>query len=212
VVRPYGRGRIGCVGALLLIAGLYGAAWGYDALIGAPWAYALGGRPTLTGSWTGRIDAVSGGGGLVQLEILRGSGARPSARRGLFEPHSTYRMFDYTRLGAHAILHGTATWCRSDGSASHYRLMGWATHDDDVTVTFDVITPPSRSREELRETRGHWDGGTGLTLAGPLRVYTVVPGQLTSTRAASTATGMTLHHVPTDASDTTCAHIGGSAP
>jgi hypothetical protein len=183
MVNRFGRGRLGCVGGLVLAAAMWGVIWAYDVFIGAPWAYSVGGRPTLTGDWAGGFDKPGGQGGAVSLEIIRGSGVR---RRG------TPQMLDYTRIGGHPELHGTAVWCRSDGSVSQYRVRGFANSSGDVTIVFNVTVVPTRTSNELHETRGHWSGGV-LTLAGPLRLYTVAPGRSTSTRALTDSTRMTLH-------------------
>jgi hypothetical protein len=194
---------VGCLGLLLLGAAMYGVAWGYDALVGAPWAHSMGGRPTLTGRWAGPVEGGSQPGGEVRIEIERGSAAGVSRSHGFLSPHSTYRMFDYTRLGAHPTLHGTAVWCRGDGTVSRYTLSGWAARDGGVTVVFDLEAPPTRSGPELRETHGHWSGAA-LILSGPMRLYVVDPGHATTLRPATDTSTLNLHSGGPAALDAAC--------
>jgi len=189
---------LGCVGALALAAAMMGAMWAFDAFVGAPWAHSIGGRPTLTGQWAGGFDGPGNPGGVVSLEIIRGSGA---TRRGVPQ------MFDYTRLGGHPLLHGTAVWCRSDGSVSPYTIRGFANSAGDVTIVFSTPAIPTQTIEELHETRGHWDGRL-LTLAGPLQLYTVVPGRSTTTRALVDSARMTLHPAASGPGSTSCRPAG----
>lgn len=56
--------RLGCITRLLLLLVILavgiGLAYGVDMLVTAPWAYGILGRSTLTGSWTGTVQARSG--------------------------------------------------------------------------------------------------------------------------------------------------------
>jgi hypothetical protein len=184
-------------GIFVAVAAIYCGVWAFDMFVAAPWAYSIGGRPTLTGRWQGQANPAGGLGGPVWLEIERGRTFSKRTRRRLLDNLS------YTRIGAHPTLYGTALWCRSDGSASRYKLSGWATRDSDVVVTFQLDSGVSPHSQELNETRGHWSGSS-LTLSGPMRLWGVLPGQPKSTRPASDSTSVTYQPSQRAASDTSC--------
>jgi hypothetical protein len=181
----FGGVKIGCFGLVLVAVGALGAQWAFDAFIGAPWAHSVSGRPTLTGQWTGSIDGSGAPGGSVWLEIIRGSGNK---RRGVAQ------RYDYMPRGGHPTLHGTAVWCRSDGSTTQYKMWGYATHAGDPTLVFTLPAGPTATAKELHESHGHWDGGQLLTLGISQQLYTVVPGRNTTTQPLIGDTvRMTLH-------------------
>jgi len=196
----FGRARLGCVGGLVLAAALLGAQWAFDAFVGAPWAHSIGGRPTLTGDWAGELDGPGGSGGLLALEIIRGSGSK---RRGVRQ------MYDFMPLNHQPALHGTAVWCRSDGSASQYKVWGFATSAGDVTIVFNTTVAPTRTGEELHEARGHWSGRL-LTLGASRQLYTVVPGHSTTTRPLPDSTRMTMHPSSAAPGAASCAPAGAA--
>jgi hypothetical protein len=184
---------LGCIGAVLVAIAAYGVIWGIDAYVDAPWAHSIGGRSTLTGHWTGSLTAHASSGGLVSLEIIRGSGAK---RRGVPQ------MFDDSRLTGRPLLHGTATWCRPDGTTRHYTFRGSATHSgDSVTITFTPPSLPNGASQELQETHGVWTGPT-LVLTGLMQSYLAQPGH--PRRAATTPDTLSLHPAPKGATDTAC--------
>lgn len=198
MTRRTGRARVGCLGAVLIAAAAIGAIWAFDAFVGAPWAHSVGGRPTLTGEWTGSFVEAVAPGGTVWLQIIRGSGAK---RRGVPQ------TYDYSRLTGRPLFHGTAVWCRGDGSVSHYRLGGSASGAGDVSLTFVVTPTPTRTVNELHENRGHWSGAD-LQLAGTLQRFTVGPGRSTTTQPTTTVRTLTLHPATLGAADTACASAG----
>lgn len=182
------RAHPGCLGLVFVAVAVFAVEWGFDAFIGAPWAHSLGGRPTLTGRWIGHVGGATDD--RVVLEIIRGSG-RSRRPDGSYDPLSRERIFDYTTLGHHPTLHGSAIWCRN-GIVSRYTLYGWATTAGDVTITFNLPIPPALSGPELSEVHGHWSEST-LVLAGPMRLYVIGPGTARVFRPAPTATTVTLH-------------------
>jgi hypothetical protein len=184
---------LGCFGAIIIAIAAYGATWGYDAYVNAPWAHGIGGRPTLTGHWRGTLSAHASPGGVVSLEIIRGSGAR---RRGVPQ------AFDNSRLTGQPLLHGTATWCRADGTARQYTLRGFATHSgDSVTVTFTPRSLPNGASQELQDMHGVWTG-SAVVLTGFMQMYLAKPGH--PRQSAPTPDTLQLHAVQ-GAVDTACA-------
>jgi len=183
---------LGCIGAILIGVVAYGAMWAFDAYVDAPWAHSIGGRSTLTGHWTGNLSAHASPGGVVSLEIIRGSGAR---RRGVPQ------MFDNSRLGNRPLLHGTATWCRPDGTTRQYTFRGSATHSgDSVTMTFALPAQPNTASQELMEIRGGWTGSS-LVMWGLVQNYLPKPGH--PRLSATTPDTLRLHPVA-GALDTGC--------
>jgi len=183
---------LGCVGAVLIAVAAYGAMWGFDAYIDAPWAHSIGGRPTLTGHWTGSVSAHASPGGVLSLEIIRGSGTKS---RGIPQ------TFDNSRLTGRPLLHGTATWCRADGMARHYTFRGSATHSgDSVTITFTPLSLPNSTSPELDETHGAWTGST-LVLKGLVQTYLPKTGH--PRQVATIPDTLTLHPVQNGA-ETAC--------
>jgi hypothetical protein len=183
---------LGCFGAIVVAIAAYAAMWGFDAYVDAPWAHSIGGRSTLTGKWTGSLSAHASPGGVVSLEIIRGSGAKHGG---------VPQMFDNSRLGGRPLLHGTATWCRPDGTTRHYTLRGSATHrGDSVTITFTPPSLPNSESQELMETRGVWTGAT-VVLTGLVQLYLPEPGH--PRRAATTPDTLTLRPAQ-GVADTAC--------
>lgn len=175
---------LGCFGGLLVAVAAYGAMWGFDAYINAPWAHAIGGRPTLTGQWTGSVSAHASPGGVVTLEIIRGSGSK----RG-----GVPQVFDNGSFTGRPYLHGTATWCRADGTTGHYTLRGTATHSgDSLRITFTPPSLPNGTSQELMDTQGAWTGST-LVLAGLVQTYLPKPGH--PRVAATIPDTLNLHRV-----------------
>jgi hypothetical protein len=98
-------GPCGCVlGFLILLGGMFIVLTvfneGWDALLAAPWAHPLFGRPILTGSWTGEFTSPTGIKFALYLDLERAK--RPDGR------YDTERS-----LGA--ILTGQAQWCDNQG-------------------------------------------------------------------------------------------------
>ena len=128
----------------------------------------------------------------MSLEIIRGSGAKS---RGVPQ------AFDNSRLTGRPLLHGTATWCRPDGTTRHYTFRGSATHrGDSVTITFTPPSLPNGMSQELEETRGLWTESS-LVLTGLVQTYLPKPGH--PRQAATTPDTLRLHPVQ-GAVDTGC--------
>jgi hypothetical protein len=195
MAHPIVRGGLGCVGLVLFAAAALSAQWAFDAFIDAPWAHSIGGRPTLTGQWTGALDAAGAPDGAVWLEIIRGSGAK---RRGVAQ------VYDDRPLNGQPTLRGSAVWCRKDGTVTQYKLSGFATHGGDPTITFTTTAAPTRTGKELNESRGHWTG-TALTLAASQRLFTVASGRSTTIQPLSgDSVRMTLHPASAGTSNSAC--------
>ena len=188
------------IGGLLFAAAAYAATVAFDAFVGAPWAYSVGGRPTLTGQWSGGFTGSDVPGGTVWLEIIRGSGAK---RRGVPQ------QFDFSRLDGGALFHGTAVWCRTDGSVSRYTLRGAATRAGVVRGTFTVVPVPTRTTAELDEVHGSWSGAD-LRLSGTMPVYTVVPSHQMSVSHPTKIDTLAMHPAPHGVRDSSCAVSAGS--
>lgn len=188
-----GRGRLGCLGAVILVVLAYAADYGFDAYVAAPWAYGIGGRPTLTGPWAGTFDGPNAPTGVVWLDIARGSGGK---RRGI-------PMLDFTRMGGHPMLHGTAVWCRGDGSVGRYRIFGWASKAGEVEADFTVSIPPTHTATELQDTHGHWHDTT-LTLTGALHIDEVSPSGSRLNRPTTIVQSLSLHATARGLADSSC--------
>jgi hypothetical protein len=170
---------------VVIAVAAYGAVWGFDAFVDAPWAHSISGRPTLTGQWTGSLSGPGSPGGVVWLEIIRGSGGK----RG-----GVPQQFDNSRLTGHPLFHGTGAWCSTDGVNHRYTLRGSASHSgDSVTMTFTPVPKPTQGGEQLDEMHGHWTG-TSLVLADPLRRVTATPRSM-SYQMETTRDTLTLHPV-----------------
>jgi hypothetical protein len=188
------------IGGLVFAVGAYGAVVAFDAFVGAPWAYSVAGRATLTGQWSGAFTGSDAPGGTVWLEIIRGSGAK---RGGMPQ------QFDYSRLGGRPLFHGTAVWCRSDGSVSRYTLRGSATRAGDVRSTFTAVPAPTRTMSELNEMHGSWSGAD-LRLSGTMPVYTVVPSHPASVSYPTKVDTLAMRPAPYGVRDSSCAAASGS--
>ena len=195
MAHPIVRGGLGCVGVVLVAAGALSALWAFDAFIDAPWAHSIGGRPTLTGQWTGGLNAAGTPDGSVSLEIS--ADLDPSAGE-------SRRMYDNTRLSGQPTLRGSAVWCRKDGTVTQYKLGGFATHGGDPTITFTTVAAPIRTGKQLNESRGHWTGAA-LTLTASQRLFTVGPGRsMTIQPLSGDSVRMTLHPAPAGTSNSAC--------
>src|SRR5438876_8155405 len=88
--RECGGQVVGCLLVSFVIAALILVVWaamvGLDALLVAPWGYALFGRPTLAGHWVSTFTTPSGINFALYLELERardaGGGAMSDEQRG----------------------------------------------------------------------------------------------------------------------------------
>ena len=146
-------GPCGCaLGMLVLLGGMFilltALNVGWDALLAAPWAHPLFGRPTLTGSWVGEFTSPSGIKFALYLDLERAK--RPDGR------------YD-TERGLGAILTGQAGWCDNQnrhaeniplgGSAPSFA--GFNGSLDDVHLTLERASHPQAGLL-LDEFDGNW--------------------------------------------------------
>jgi hypothetical protein len=162
--KPRKRGRtcLGCGAALLIVLlavfGLYFFNTVWDALVDAPWAHALNGRPTLTGTWTGEFTSPGGIQFAILLDIHR---ARNS--------DGTY--YNERKVGEH--IDGQAQWCDSQG---HHIAnipiagdvppsfnLGYRDHLDQVHIVLDYVNPPPTGGILPHEFNGGWQVDTLTT-------------------------------------------------
>jgi len=174
----------GCLTTLvvLLVGGLvvagFSTAW--DALVTAPWAYGLQGRPTLTGVWTGALTTPRGAHYRVALTLTR----EKTARGGFSRDSST---------GWPSIV-GRVAWCPAPSpSGATYGLSGDANRDGSVvhlTATHPRHPPTGLLPDRLR---GAWHGTT-LALRVQLQDYDGHAYVYSSDNPDVTTTiGLTLH-------------------
>lgn len=146
------RRRLGCVTRLFLLLVIVavgiGLAYGFDMLVTAPWAYGIFGRSTLTGSWTGTVQARSGARYAFYLQL----------------EHSRYftdlPTTEGTGRGGLGKLFGSLTWCARDGPTRNLTVEGTANHSaSDVTIGVHV---PDHPRPGLYPSSFHgaWHGST----------------------------------------------------
>lgn len=103
--RRKGRASIGCGCALVILLFstfiLFPALnYGWDALVDAPWAHSINGRPTLTGTWTGEFTSPSGVHFAVLLDLRRTRLASGNY---------------YNEKGVGPRIDGLAQWCDNQG-------------------------------------------------------------------------------------------------
>jgi hypothetical protein len=160
--RKRGRSCLGC-GAAVLIAllavfGLYLLNEGWDALVDAPWAYALNGRPTLTGSWTGKFTAPGGIQFAVLLDLHRARNAS-----GNF----------YNEKGVGPHINGQAEWCDSlgrhidnvpiGGNVPPKLSIGYRDHVEQFHLVLEYKDPPPSGGLLPHEFNGDWQVDTLTT-------------------------------------------------
>lgn len=178
-LRKTGSGLCGCVfgllillGAMYLILTVFNDGW--DALLEAPWAHSLFGRPTLTGTWTGEFTSPSGIQFGLYLDI--GRAHRASGRY-------------YTERQVGAIIDGQAQWCDNGGrhaesipiQGSVPAFTGFNGSADNIHVALDLASRPQlgllpdefegswhTNTLTLNPTFIFWDGKTfGTTSSNP---------------------------------------------
>lgn len=153
--RARGGGCFGClrgvvsIVVVLVLALVLAAALDY---MDAPWAWALGGKPTLTGGWVGTFRLPEGQSGAVYLSLTHDYNFTHDVR-GAYSIHNL-PPFD-----------GTAMGCIGKAGVQAYSLYGGATSDGkDVEMVLQALKP-TVANFALHELRGAWDG-VSLTLAG----------------------------------------------
>ena len=189
--RPRPRRRVGTgilrgVLVLILLVALYEAFAPIYALLFAPWAIDLGGRPTLTGTWVGPMRSRWGSAYHLYLDLRWEPPRARSSRRG--------------RVSSRGTLVGEARICNPAGKEFRLEVRGDADRDaQDVRV--DADARESQYRESL-PLRGAWDGGETLRLSaftspfgpeGELR-----GGRSTVTSTTTDAAGHLVELYPTD--------------
>ena len=196
----------GCFGGLLTLVALgvalYAGGWAFDVFVQAPWAYAIGGRPTLTGTWVGSFQspaAAGGASGRLALEIERG-GMRV---RHLWT--GTYKVldpFDHSRYGAG--VHGSAAWCRPDGSVVSYNVAGTIDRRArQVVLTLATVSTVKVGGPQFDELHGSWSGDR-LSLLSNMRMYYVAPGRATAYGPTRAGFDMQLRKVSVDRPAAAC--------
>jgi hypothetical protein len=151
-------GSLKLVAALAaLVLGLIVLMAGAEVLWLAPWAYSVGGRPVLVGSWVGRFRAPSGASGAVYLDLHHSVGDGIGGRR--------------TMGGSgNPKLHGDARWCFAGGSRRVFVLSGIA----NANASRIVVHPDSDLAQveglHFGTLIGSWTGER-LQLAGTARTF-----------------------------------------
>jgi hypothetical protein len=160
--RKRGRTCLGCGAAFLILLFalfiLYFINEGWDTLVDAPWAYALNGRPTLTGSWTGEFTAPGG----IRFAVLLGIHRARNAD-GNF----------YNERGVGPHLDGQAEWCDSQGrhvenvpiggNVPPRLSIGYRDHVDQVHLVLEYADPPPAGGPLPHEFNGNWQVDTLTT-------------------------------------------------
>jgi hypothetical protein len=160
--RKRGRTCLGCSGALLIVLiavfVLYFLNEGWDALVDAPWAYALNGRPTLTGTWTGEFADPGG----IQFAVLL----------NLHRARNASGRF-YNEKGVGPRIDGQAEWCDSQGrrvssipiggNVPPKLSIGYRDHVDDVHLVLEYKDPPPTGGLLPHEFNGNWQVDTLTT-------------------------------------------------
>jgi hypothetical protein len=163
------------VGLCLFGVALVAAWYGFDAFLGAPWAYSLSGRPTLTGAWVGQFTVPSG----LRFALVL------NMRRARFLAYSDFA----TDEPAQALLEGEASWCDDHGRhAEALSLEGqvpmWSGQGGsagNVQVTLDSANHPQSGLQPAYFNSGAWQADT-LTLAPDYIFYDAqTHGLVTST-------------------------------
>jgi len=124
----------------------------------APWAFAQGGRPPLTGSWVGRLTTATGQSrGILLTLILPEPGGRSGLRR-------SWRTSPYGTLG------GTASVCDERGEVQAYTVDGRPGDREASQITFHAAPSeaPPPDGLTLSWVNGAWDGADRLDLAAQL--------------------------------------------
>lgn len=144
------RRRRGCVSSLvglaLVCAVLFGLDYGAKALLFAPWAYGVLGRPTLTGGWTGILTAHEG------------------AR------YAIYLRLDYNQDSKFTPLGGRLSWCTRGVPSTTATVAGnanWSGSDVKFTAYTPLHPHPGLQPSAFR---GTWHGDT-LVLRVELDLY-----------------------------------------
>jgi hypothetical protein len=157
--RRRGRASLGCGFAVVILLFatfiLFPALNdGWDGLLDAPWAHSWSGRPTLTGTWTGKFTSPGGDEFAVLLDIRRAK-------------HTDGTYYNEKGVGAH--IDGQAQWCDNQGrqagnipiagSVPPSFTIGYRDHLDRVHVVLEYVDPP-QGGPLPHEFNGSWQTDT----------------------------------------------------
>ena len=167
---------------------------GGEALWLAPWAYSLGGRPVLVGSWVGRFRAPSGAAGAVYLDLHHSVGDGIGGRRS-------------TGGSGNPKPHGEARWCFLSGARRVYALSGIASANaGHIVVHPDSDLTPVEG-VHFATLAGSWTG-EHLQLAGTGRTFHVGKWLFSPhTADGKTATQFAMQRGDISAFESACGHL-----
>jgi hypothetical protein len=174
--RRRGRGCLTALLALLVLAALaLGIDYGADALLFAPWAYGILGRPTLTGGWDGTLRTLGGTQYAVYLQLNRSQSSRGT----------------FLNSRGRADLDGHLSWCARGVPSATSRVYGTANRSASIVILEASAPPHPRPGLLPYEFRGAWHGST-LVLHVLFRVYnghayvysTAIPDEVRAVRLA----------------------------
>ena len=151
--------RTGC--ALLIIAGMLAGSIGEEWIADRidrqrfPWGYANSGKPTLVGTWVGRMTTGSGKrlGVLIEMDLA-------PLNRGDREETTVFR----TRSSD--WLEGRELVCDGKGLVRRYRVSGKPEDSGPSRFRLATISPDNVQQDGLTPStmNGRWDGGDALSL------------------------------------------------
>jgi hypothetical protein len=146
--RPFSKRAVGCLGALVfLVVGMFfvgGASYLIDCAFN-PWAHSPTGRPTLVGSWVGRVTSPSGQARALFLEMHRST----TSRGGYSTCHTCPRI------------EGTAKLCGSEADVRPHDVWGGPDSWDGSRFHLQVATAKGQQPRpglQAGSMRGAWSG------------------------------------------------------
>lgn len=148
VGRPFRKRSVGCVGVSVIFVAALFAVNGLGYLIDCafnPWAHSLTGRPTLVGTWVGRVTTPGGESRVLFLDMRRSTNARGN--------YSTCRTCPR--------IEGAAKLCGGESDVRPYDVWGGPDSWDGTRFHLAAATakgrPPSAGLQ-AGGMRGEWSG------------------------------------------------------